>query len=225
MQDSFIQYTAFFSIILMVTFFLILLGILYIGSCLRSKKNKWYNFLSKIPRNSCKTLVIIGSGGHTTEMSGLLRGINFKRYKPIHLVIADTDFVSLPKLKRCYPKLVEHSIVHKIRRTREVEQSKLSAIETTFYALLDAIKLIFTVRPDLIITNGPGNCLPISFAGILSRFFLISDPFIVYIESFCRVKTLSLSGKFLYYLADRFIVQWPKLREMYPRAEYFGILI
>jgi len=47
----------------------------------------------------------------------------------------------------------------------------------------------------------------------------------IYVESFARVKSLSLSGKILYWLVDRFIVQWPGLSERYKRAEYHGILV
>ena len=44
-------------------------------------------------------------------------------------------------------------------------------------------------------------------------------------ESFARVTALSLSGKILLYLADRFFVQWPALAHRYPKAEYAGILV
>ena len=47
-------------------------------------------------------------------------------------------------------------------------------------------------------------------------------PVLVFVESFCRVKSLSLSGRLLYLLVDRFVVQWPQLAERYPRAEYLG---
>lgn len=34
---------------------------------------------------------------------------------------------------------------------------------------------------------------------------------VVFVESLCRVQSLSLTGRILYYLADRFVVQWPGL--------------
>jgi len=46
---------------------------------------------------------------------------------------------------------------------------------------------------------------------------------IIFIESFARVQTLSLSGKILYYFADRFLVQWPELRTKYPMSEYLPL--
>jgi beta-1,4-N-acetylglucosaminyltransferase len=46
----------------------------------------------------------------------------------------------------------------------------------------------------------------------------------VYVESVARTKTLSLSGRILYHIVDRFVVQWPGLVEEYPLAEFQGRL-
>ncbi|EEC13566.1 conserved hypothetical protein [Ixodes scapularis] len=48
---------------------------------------------------------------------------------------------------------------------------------------------------------------------------------VVYVESFCRVETLSITGRVLYHLADHFVVQWPQLSAKYPRAKYHGLLV
>lgn len=68
-------------------------------------------------------------------------------------------------------------------------------------------------RPQLIMCNGPGTCLPICLAAFCFRLVFFMDVRIVFCESFCRVKTLSLTGRLLYPIADRFVVQWPQLRE------------
>jgi beta-1,4-N-acetylglucosaminyltransferase len=49
----------------------------------------------------------------------------------------------------------------------------------------------------------------------------------VFVESFCRVETLSATGMLLYYLplADAFLVQWPQLKVKYPQADYIGRLV
>jgi beta-1,4-N-acetylglucosaminyltransferase len=67
-----------------------------------------------------------------------------------------------------------------------------------------------------------GTCVPICFVAFFYNVLGISRTKIIYVESFCRVKKLSLSGKLLYYIADKFIVQWPGLLVPYPRAEYLG---
>jgi beta-1,4-N-acetylglucosaminyltransferase len=45
------------------------------------------------------------------------------------------------------------------------------------------------------------------------RFLGATRTKIIFVESFCRVQSLSMTGKILYYVADRFIVQWPGLQE------------
>jgi hypothetical protein len=56
------------------------------------------------------------------------------------------------------------------------------------------------------------------------RFFGLFHCSIVYVESFARVKSLSLSGHIMYYVADKFVVQWEGLCALYPRAIYAGVL-
>lgn len=43
-------------------------------------------------------------------------------------------------------------------------------------------------------------------------------------ESICRVKDLSLSGKLLYPICDLILVQWKELQEKYSKTEYIGLL-
>ena len=54
---------------------------------------------------------------------------------------------------------------------------------------------------------------------------MVKDVKLVYVESICRVKTLSLTAKILYYVVDRLIVQWPDLYEKYERAVYLGRIV
>ena len=50
---------------------------------------------------------------------------------------------------------------------------------------------------------------------------------IVYVESFCRVEHLSLTGEILYklHLTDKFYVQWESLADKFPRSEFIGRLV
>lgn len=71
-----------------------------------------------------------------------------------------------------------------------------------------------------------GTCIPVCFAAFALRVLgLASTSRTVFCESFCRVKSLSLSGRVMYLLADRFVVHWPELLVHYPRAEYLGQLM
>lgn len=78
------------------------------------------------------------------------------------------------------------------------------------------------IKPDLVLTNGPGTCIPICLMAFSMKLLALKDCKIVFIESICRVKTLSLTGKILYYFADYILVQWKNLHEKYPFSTYLG---
>ncbi|XP_055002331.1 UDP-N-acetylglucosamine transferase subunit ALG14 homolog isoform X3 [Sorex araneus] len=76
-----------------------------------------------------------------------------------------------------------------------------------------------------VLCNGPGTCVPICISALLLGILGIKKVIIVYVESICRVENLSLSGKILFYLSDYFIVQWPTLKEKYPKSVYLGRIV
>ncbi|CAF4654753.1 unnamed protein product, partial [Rotaria sp. Silwood2] len=113
-----------------------------------------------------------------------------------------------------------------INRSRHVGQSYISSIFTTLWAFFTVIPLVYRIRPKLILVNGPGTCIPIVIASLLlSFFFLIDRPKIVFVESICRVQSLSLTGKILQHLPVHILVQWPQLTELYPKTQYIGRLV
>ncbi|XP_031833283.1 ALG14, UDP-N-acetylglucosaminyltransferase subunit [Nomia melanderi] len=167
-----------------------------------------------------KTVIILGSGGHTAEMIRILNHLNLKNYSPRIYVHADTDVMSVEKVKELEKDNNDYKII-KIRRSREIHQSYYTSVCTTIYAILESIPLLWTERPQLLLCNGPGTCVPLCIITFLFKVFYITQTTIVFIESFCRVQTLSLSGKILYYIADYLIVQWPLLsKPMYKKAIY-----
>lgn len=64
--------------------------------------------------------------------------------------------------------------------------------------------------------------MPLCYVAFIYKLCGLLDADIVFIESFCRVQKLSLTGRLLYYISDKFIVQWPELLGQYSRAEYLG---
>ena len=76
-----------------------------------------------------------------------------------------------------------------------------------------------------VLCNGPGTCVPLCLAGLLLGTVGLKKVVIVYVESICRVETLSLSGKILYHLSDYFFVQWSTLKDKYPKAIYLGRIV
>ncbi|XP_011795421.1 PREDICTED: UDP-N-acetylglucosamine transferase subunit ALG14 homolog isoform X1 [Colobus angolensis palliatus] len=184
------------------------------------------------PRESLSILVVAGSGGHTTEILRLLGSLS-SAYSPRHYVIADTDEMSANKINsfeldradRDPSNMYTKYYIHRIPRSREVRQSWPSTVFTTLHSMWLSFPLIHQVKPDLVLCNGPGTCVPICVSALLLGILGIKKVIIVYVESVCRVETLSLSGKILFHLSDYFIVQWPALKEKYPKSVYLGRIV
>jgi beta-1,4-N-acetylglucosaminyltransferase len=142
-----------------------------------------------------------------------------------------------------------------VRRARRVHQSLLTTPLSTIQCLWDCIRVLRGTYPqqqdrhgypDLILTNGPGTGVCVVLAAIFLLCLGSSGPQkrkdgtvnleeppyhysgqmrTIYVESWARVKTLSLSGTILLPLVDRFLVQWPKAVDAGSRAEYVGPLV
>ena len=164
-----------------------------------------------------KTLVVLGSGGHTAEMLRLITDFDFERYTPLTLVTAATDTTSRAKAERELPRAaLSTARWAEIPRAREVGQSFGSSVPSTLRALFACVHLIWTAAPELVLVNGPGTCVPVA---VLAR---LSGSRVIFVESWCRVESLSLTGRIMYWVAHRFVVHWPELARRYPRAEYLG---
>lgn len=136
--------------------------------------------------NPMKTLIVLGSGGHTTEMLHLLKNLDAKNYTPLFYVIAATDTTSLRRVEAFGGR--QPDTIHYIPRSREVGQSYVSSVGTTLWSFLHAFGLVFRIRPSLVLCNGPGTCLPIAVVTLLYRILGICEGKIIFVESFCRVK-------------------------------------
>jgi len=87
-----------------------------------------------------------------------------------------------------------------------------------FVNLWEAWKLLRKEKPDLILSTGAGPVVPFALIGKILR---IPS---VYIEISTTVTSPSLSGRMMYYLADRFFYQWKDLESVFPRGTYGGLI-
>ncbi|XP_073427494.1 UDP-N-acetylglucosamine transferase subunit ALG14 isoform X3 [Dendrobates tinctorius] len=109
-----------------------------------------------------------------------------------------------------------YPIHYVLAETDKMSEEKIHSFETS--------KEKTSTEPK-ILCNGPGTCIPVCFSALLLGILGIKKVLIIYVESLCRVESLSLSGKILYHVADRFIVQWPLLKDKYPNATYLGRIV
>lgn len=168
-----------------------------------------------------KTLLCVGSGGHTTELLRITKQLDLEKYNPRMYVVAENDGSSEYKIHNAETVTTDYSIT-KIPRSRNVNQSFTSSIFTTLYATVCTLPILWRFKPNVILCNGPGTCVPICIVAFIMRCLFLSNCRIIFIESICRVQTLSMTGSILQYFADVFVVQWPQLNDVCFRARYFG---
>ncbi len=81
-----------------------------------------------------------------------------------------------------------------------------------------AWKILKKEKPDLIISSGAAVAVPFFYLGKLFGAKLI------YIEVFDRIDKPTLTGKLVYPIADRFIVQWEEQKQVYKKAINLGCI-
>ena len=81
-------------------------------------------------------------------------------------------------------------------------------IKNTFLA----IKVLHKEKPDLIISSGAAVAVPFFYLGKLR------GAKTVYIEVFDRIDKSTLTGKLVYPVTDKFIVQCEEMKKVYPKA-------
>ncbi|KAF2840603.1 glycosyltransferase family 1 protein [Patellaria atrata CBS 101060] len=198
-------------------------------------------------------LIVLGSGGHTAEMLAMLneldcKGLNFRTY-----IVSSGDAFSARKAREFEEGLALRAaqnseegfyVIHTIPRARRIHQSLLTTPFSCLWCLNSALRILSTGPPpskntqghprfpNVILTNGPATAVIVILASYILRFFNIGScnsvgsMRTIYVESWARVKQLSLSGRLLLRFVDRFLVQWEQLLPATGGiGEYHGWLI
>ncbi len=149
-----------------------------------------------------------GEGGHNAQANRLA--------KLLVPLLEGHEIVTLSDVKERPDWSDRHYVVEELR-------SKHSHIETfknrTFMRTLRIISQV-AKKEDVkaLISTGPGISL------IASIYFKWKGAKIIHIETWSRIKTSSLTGRFMYRVADKFYVQHKSLLDKYPEGIYAGIL-
>jgi beta-1,4-N-acetylglucosaminyltransferase len=151
-----------------------------------------------VPRKVC---LVCASGGHLTEMLQLVPA--FEGMEQFFVTYAGARGDELATKHRAH---------------------FVPPIGLSPFALARAVpaarRILAAERPDLIVSTGSEIALPF-FA--LAKVMRIRS---VFVESWCRVESRSLTGRFVYPLADVFFVQWQQLAPRYgPKARFEGGLL
>lgn len=83
------------------------------------------------------------------------------------------------------------------------------------YMIINAIKTVnifLKENPDIVISTGALATIPMC---LLAKIFRRK---VIFIESFAKINSPTLTGRLVYKFADQFYVQWESMKEFYPNA-------
>lgn len=98
----------------------------------------------------------------------------------------------------------------------QVNRKELTCCPRMIANVFKTFRIYSKEQPDLIICTGVLAMLP------MCLWMKLKKKKVIYIESFAKVTSPTLSGKLMYKYADQFYVQWPQMKEIYPNAIYLG---
>ncbi len=151
-----------------------------------------------------KVLFVASTGGHLTEM--MMLNDLFKKYD-YHIITEKTK--TTIGLKKKYPGKIDYLVYG-------TKDHPLTYPFKLFFNCLKSVYFYFKIRPEFIVTTGSHTAGPICCLG------KIFGSRIIYIETFANMRTKTITGRLIYLFADLFIVQWPKMLKLYPKATYGG---
>ena len=160
-----------------------------------------------------KILLVYGSGGHNEQMKRIYTGLlaNDKMNHFNFISMCDDD--------------VKNILTEEVYTVSSVTDkfSYLLLVLKLPVKLLSIIQTSHKVKNEHTITSvistGPGISI------IVSLFFkAFTNAKIIHVETWSRFYSKSLTGRFMYIIADKFFVQNEELLHLYPKAIYKGRL-
>ena len=151
-----------------------------------------------------RVLFIASTGGHLNELLQLSPMFKELDY---HLITEKTK--SNMYLKDKYKNKVNYLIYG---TKHHILTYPFKLLANCFISLY----LYLKIHPDYIITTGVHTAGPMCCLG------KIFGSRVIYIETFANMVTKTATGKLLYPISDKFIVQWESMKELYPKADFGG---
>ena len=148
-----------------------------------------------------KVCLVSSCGGHFMELMQLIPAVE------------GLDFYVVTERNYSLEQIAGHYKHHYLYQQQRHGKSFVFRFLTNIF-----LSLYFFVkeRPTTVITTGAGAAFPTClFAKLLFRK-------VIYVESFAKLKHKSVTGRLVYHFADEFYVQWPEMKNVYPKAKYYG---
>jgi len=143
-----------------------------------------------------KICFIASSGGHFEQLMMLIKLM--KKYESF-IITEKTDYISNKENIKTY-------------YLKQVNRHEKNWILKMLINSTQSLKIFLREKPDVVISTGALASIPISiFAKIFGKK-------LIFIESFAKVTSPTMTGRVLYKFADQFYVQWESMKKYYPKA-------
>ncbi|MDR7078851.1 UDP-N-acetylglucosamine:LPS N-acetylglucosamine transferase [Neobacillus niacini] len=150
-----------------------------------------------------KVCLISSTGGHLSQLRQLVP------------IVKNENFYFVTEQHTSTEALKEKYNVYYLTQQ---DRKNINFVFVFLFNILYSLFIVLKERPTLIISTGAGAVLPTCILGKL----LGSK--ILFIESFAKIDTPTITGRIIYKFADRFYIQWEELKKHYPKAKYKGAI-
>lgn len=150
-----------------------------------------------------KICLVSSTGGHLVELRKIIPAVKNHDY----FLVTEQSEMSI-ELKDQY------NVYYLVQQ----ERKNIHFIKNMASNVIKSLRILMKENPKVIISTGAGAVFPICLFGKLM------GKKIIYVESFAKVDSPSVTGKLVYKFADEFYIQWESLKEYYPNAKYRGSL-
>lgn len=151
-----------------------------------------------VNNKTLKVCLVGSSGGHLTHLY-MLKPF-WEKYERFWVTFDKEDARSVLKNEKMYPCYFPTN--------RNIK----NLIKNTFLAF----KILRKENPDILISSGAAVAVPFFYLAKLKGKKLI------YIEVYDRIDKPTMTGKMVYPIVDKFIVQWDEQKKVYPKAINLG---
>lgn len=148
-----------------------------------------------------KVCMVASCGGHIMELMQLLPVVEGKDY----YFVTERNVASEGMMQK-----------HRHYYLKQQQRRGMSFAFTFASNILLSLLYFLKERPSTVITTGAGASYP------TCRIAKLFCRKVIYVESFAKLNNESVTGRMVYPFADEFFVQWPEMKEVYPKAEYKG---
>ncbi|WP_281658672.1 PssD/Cps14F family polysaccharide biosynthesis glycosyltransferase [Halobacillus sp. Cin3] len=96
------------------------------------------------------------------------------------------------------------------------ERKNITFILNLLKNTIRSLRILRREQPEVIISTGAGATIPFLVIG------KVMGSRVIFIESFAKISSPTLTGRIIYHIADQFYIQWPSMEKFYPKALYRG---